>query len=211
MPRKLILLSLVLTSTLWSARTAILCAAAKGGAAAKKETRVADLLALPSDKYRVDPYLKIAQSLQVMGQKRACALIRELAVKEAKAKWPYTRTICLCRMLFKAKPKSKFRRAAIGGRFFPASTTYNDWPLEPIEIVDGVPFNVSMGVILGGEAELPGDYLRYCVEKCDWSKVRFRPKTMAEKEKALGRLLSSAKLKGKLREGDKEFFETQIK
>src|SRR5437868_5544038 len=95
----------------------------------QKAKRLADLLALPTEDYRVDPYLRAAQALQAMGREKGCARLRELAAKE---KYPYTRTLSLCRMLFQSKPKGTFRRAFIGGAFFAPGTDYTDWPSEPI-------------------------------------------------------------------------------
>jgi hypothetical protein len=174
----------------------------------RKEIRVADLVALPTDDYHVDPYLRSAQALQELGKEKACALVRELAIKDP---WPHTRTLALCRMLFQAKPKERFRRAAIGAASFPGGTEAEDWPSEPIEIVDGIPFLVTTDYLIGGFPEPPSDYLRYCVSKCDWIRVRYKPKSKEEKRKAVDKLLSYPKLKGKLGKDDRKFFENQIK
>jgi hypothetical protein len=173
-----------------------------------KEVRLAEPLALPADHYRVDPYLKAAEGLQAMGKEKAIPLLHKLASREA---WPYTRTLTLCRLLFEARPKSTFRRALIGGAFFPGGTDYKDWPLEPVEIVDGVPFLIAIGYGLGGFPEPPSLYVRYCEAKCQWSTFKFKPKSKKEKQKALDKLLSSPKLKGKLDKSDRAFFDAQIK
>jgi hypothetical protein len=175
---------------------------------APKAIRLADLLALPVEEYRSDPYIQAAQSLQALGKEKTSALLRELAAKED---WPYCRTLSLCRMLFQAKPERTFRRAAVGGVSFPGRTKYEDWPLEPLEIVDGVPFFVARCYILGGEPELPTKYVRYCIEECDWSTLKFTPKSKEEKQKALAKMLLAPRLKGKLDEDERETLEAQIK
>jgi len=132
--------------------------------AVPKEVRLADLLALPRQNYRVDPYLRVAEPLQAMGRVRAVKLLHELAAKDEK-QWPHTRTIVLCRMLFKARPQCIFRRAAIGGPVFVGRTSCQDWPSEPIEVVQGVPFLVSRGYELGGRPEPLAEYVRHCQEQ----------------------------------------------
>jgi hypothetical protein len=174
------------------------------------EVGVADLLKLPDeDDYKVDPYLRAAQSLQAMGEEKACKLLADLAVKQTRSE---TRTVTLCRMLFKAKSGGAFRRPLLGGPCFLAGgADANDWPLEPITIVDGVPFRVVRGYRLAGEAESSASYLVYCLTECEWNDFKFKPKSLKEKKKALESLLMSPKLKGKLKDGDKDFLEAQIK
>jgi hypothetical protein len=184
------------------------CRAADGDDAERpKEIRLADLLALPDREYRVDPYLKAAESHQSMGKEKAYSLLLELAAKDEFD----TRTVSLCRMLFQAKPKSTFRRTAIGAAYFLGGTDYEDWPLEPIEIVDGVPFRIVRGYLVLGKAEPLAAYLRYCREKCRWSSFKFKSKSRLDKQQALDKLLSSPKWKEKLEDGDRVFFEAQVK
>jgi hypothetical protein len=171
------------------------------------EVRLTDLLALPVNEYRSDPYTQAAHSLQALGKEKACALLLELAAKD---QYPYQRTLVLCRMLFQAKPKGTFRRAEIGLTFLPHGTTDGDWPLEPVEIVDGVPFFVARGYKLIGVAESATEYVRYCIKECDWSSRKFAPKSRDEQRKALEKLLSDPKLKGKLDKEERATFEAQI-
>jgi hypothetical protein len=206
--RRLVIQKALVPIVVFCATAAVPLGAAGQQAKPPKAARLADLLALPTEEYRVDPYIRAAQSLQAMGKDKACKLLGELAAKD---QHPYTRTLVLCRMLFKAKPKSTFRRAAIGAPVFPAKTEDDDWPNEPIEIVDGTPFLVASGYILGGLPERPSDYLRYCVGKCDWNDFKYKPKSKAEKQKALKKFFSLPKLKGKLDKSEREDFEAQIK
>jgi hypothetical protein len=179
-----------------------------GESGSRKEIRLADLLVLPDDEYHVDPYLRSAQSLQELGKEKACALLRDLASRDP---WPHTRTLTLCRMLFQAKPKGTFRRALIGAASFPAGTEDEDWPSEPIEIVDGIPFLITTDYLIGRFPEPLTNYFCYCASKCDWNQNRYKAKSKEEKRKGLDKLLAYPKLKGKLEERDRKFFEDQIK
>ena len=206
----------LLTMFLCGAAIVCWCAACHADEPAASEIGVTDLLLLSKDPYayKVDEYLEAARSLQALGKERACALLKELAAKEQLPKdygWPFLRTVTLCRMLFRAKPKGSFRRARIGAWVFVGKWDSDDWPLEPIAIVDGVPFLVTGGAMLGGQPEPPTSYVQYCIEECDWNDFRYKAKTKDEKRKALDSLLSSPQLKDKLEDGDKEFLEAQIK
>src|SRR5580698_8638352 len=112
------------------------------------------------EKYRADPYLAAVAELQNEGKKKAVAALAELAsVPDEKNGM---RAMLLCRMLFQAKPKGEFRCPLIGLPIFISPTKSDEWPLEPIEIVDGVPFLVVQGYLFGGEMETAVHYLDYC-------------------------------------------------
>jgi hypothetical protein len=201
---------LFLTAGLLLLSWAGLAAAEGKPAAATKELVLADLLALPTaDNYRVDAYLRAAERLQAMGKEKAAKLLRQLAAKDNK--YPFTRTLVLCRMLFKPRPKSSFRRAKVGEASFVGRTEDKDWPSEPVEVVQGVPFLVATGYSLGGLPEPPVAYVRYCEKACDWNTERFKPRSKKEKRKALETLLSLPKLKGKLDKEDRGVLEEQLK
>lgn len=168
------------------------------------------------DEYRVDPYLAVVARLRAAGKEKAAAVLR------AAAKDPVVgdlQIITLCRMLFTAKPKGEFRRAMIGAPTNLDGSAYwlgggsdlKDWPLEPIEFVDQVPFFVVAGYVLGGLAETPGQYLDYCLKECDWGATEFKPRTAAEKAKALEALLASKKWKKPLTDYERKFLAEQIK
>lgn len=167
-----------------------------------------DLPSIQDGDYRVDPYMAAASRLQALGKEKACKRLQALAEQDD---FPHGRVIVLCRMLFAKKAGSKFRRPEIGAASFLADTDYPDWPLEPIELVDGVPFLVTRGYSLGGHAEPSSVYLKYCMRNCDWSSVTFKPKSAAEKRKALEKLLSPKKWKQPLDEDDKKFLSSQIR
>jgi hypothetical protein len=178
-------------------------------ALADDQEKVPDPKDLPVQ-YRIDPYLAAVQSFQTMGKEKALVKLQEFAAKD-KATY-CTGTQILCRMLFKAKEGSSFRSARLGSGRKIGSTTLADWPLEPITIVDGVPFKVTVGFAksVSRPLERASDYVDYCIEECDWNTYKFTPKSIKEKRDALDKLLSTPKLKGKVSDRDQEFLEKQI-
>lgn len=176
-------------------------------AAAEDGIKLAELMDLPTTYYVVDPYLRAAQSLQGMGKEKACAKMRELAAKD---RCPHTRTLVLCRMLFKAKKESDFRRAYIGGPGFVDGGKPSDWPLEPIVIIEGVPFRVARVYVLAGQAEPLSDYLDYCIQECDWNDIEFKPRSKKQKQEALEKLPSTPQLKGRVTDHVREVLAAQI-
>jgi hypothetical protein len=112
----------------------------------------------------------------------------------------------LCRMLFVARPGSRFAPPFLGdpgflGKAGPSQVLTNglgslyfpSWPLCPIEIVDGVPFLITDGYLRQGiiQADEVKNYVSYCVKNCDWSQIQFAPKTVEQKAAALENLLAS--------------------
>ena len=165
-----------------------------------------DLPSIQGGEYKVDPYIVAASHLQVMGNEKACQKLQSLADKDDRG----ARVIVLCRMLFAQKAGADFRRPYIGGASFLADTDYPAWPLEPVELVDGVPFLITRGYLLGGEAESSSSYLKYCMRNCDWSNVWLKPRSPAEKRRALEKLLCSEKWKSPLDTRDRGFLPAQI-
>ncbi|HZU34578.1 MAG TPA: efflux RND transporter permease subunit [Gemmataceae bacterium] len=161
----------------------------------------------PSPAYRVDPYIAFAAHLQAAGQERAKKVLLDLAKDEQHG----DNTVILCRMLFTAKAKGKFRRMGLGGAWFLGNTDYADWPLEPIELVDNVPFLIVRGFTLEGLAEAPSSYVEYCVHNCAWRTQPFKSQTQSAKKKALKKLLASPKWRTPLPHTEKQFLADQIK
>ena len=134
------------------------------------------------------------------------------------------RTAILCRMLFTARPGSTFDRPSLlGGPSFlggaplreaPSSVEKNfiDWPSEPIEIVDGVPFAVVTGYTYEGhwDPRSAESYVRYCVKNCDWSSFHFSLRTEAEMRQALRKLIDSPKWRRPLEEWEQQYLTEQI-
>lgn len=168
------------------------------------------------DRYAVDLYLKTASLLQALGPERGPARLLELARSIDRlggAKWldDEGSMFVLCRMLFTARPGKEFRRPYIGGPTLFGRTTMADWPLEPIELVDGIPFLIVEGYTLGGVPEASERYVRYCREGCRWADTQFRPRTPDEKQRALSRLLADKRWKRPLDSGERAFLEDQIR
>jgi hypothetical protein len=172
------------------------------------------LTSVQSSAYRVDPYIAAAAALQALGKEKALQELRQLAREELKdhLRKGYGPRVCvLCRMLFTRRAGSTFMRPGLGAPILFGGTDASDWPLEPIELVNGVPFLITHGYLVGGESESPEAYLDYCTNSCDWSQVGFSPMSEAEKRKALDTLLSSKKWKSKLDSLDRNFLASQIK
>lgn len=169
--------------------------------------------------HKVDRYLRAAIELQALGKDLACdvllAFTKEYGdLKRLAEGKPVTlgyEIAVLCRMLFTNRSGSEFERPSLGGARFPGGTEYTDWPLEPIEIVDGVPFFISHSYIIAGRAFSPLIYIGYCMGNCDWSSYKFEMKSDAQKEEALKKLLVSPKWKQTLTPSDKDFFSAQIR
>ena len=152
-------------------------------------------------KYRVDPYLAAASKLQKAGKDKAIDALRKHG--------GFDSAVVLGRMLFTGKPKKQFHRAGIGGPVCLGGTKAEDWVLEPIELVDGIPFLIVRGYNLGGQPEVM--FLDRWVKECDWGTTQFKPRSAAEKKKALAKLLASPKWKRPLDKGEKAFLSAQIK
>lgn len=115
------------------------------------------------DWYRADSYMRVASQLNSFDEAKRTRLLE---------KWSKDyghQVIILCRMLFKAKADGEFRRPMLGQPVFINAPREGDWPLEPIAIVDNVPFLVVQGYVLAGVAESANKYLEYCLQNCDWS------------------------------------------
>lgn len=172
-----------------------------------------------NQEYKVDRYLRAAIELQALGKDLACDVLLTFTkqygdskdLTDGKLAIQGREIVALCRMLFAKRPNSEFRRASIGGAVFLAGTDYEDWPLEPIDIVNGVPFSVVSGYSLAGQAEPAYNYISYCLENCDWNPYQFDLKSEAQKQEALSKLLASPKWKQELTPSEQGFFSAQIR
>jgi hypothetical protein len=157
--------------------------------------------------YRAKPYIAVASDLQALGQSAACDTLMKVATTN-RSGWE---VIILCRMLFTNRPAGDFRRARIGAFNFVGDTDYADWPREPIEIVAGVPFFMATRCQGDGQPEPADMYLNYCMTNCAWSPQRYAPKTPAELQVALSKLIASTKWKVPLSAGEKQFLTHQLR
>jgi hypothetical protein len=113
-------------------------------------------------------YLSLAIEIQALGKEKAIVTLRDLAMRS-----DGTKVIPLCRLLFVAHEGRPFRAPAFGGPAECPRSDHGHWPLEPIAIVDGVPFLITDGYVLAGWPESGASYLEYCISDCLWNPERF--------------------------------------
>lgn len=190
-----------------SAGTILALFVATGGAAAQDvETQLRQLPKIAPLVYKAEPYVRAAMKLQSMTKDKAC----EAMLKVADGREHDDQIILLCRMLFTPKARGEFRSPRVGAAHYLAETEDEQWPLSPIELVDGVPFLISMGYRGSGIRERATSYLRYSIDNCNWNDYVFAPRSQQEQQRALGKLLASPKWKSPLDEPEKQFLESQI-
>jgi hypothetical protein len=175
------------------------------GHGADKKYSIAHIAEISPASYRAETYIQLASDLQKLDHREAIASLRRLATSDNDSH----QAIILCRMLFTARAKAKFRNPMLGRAGLFGGTELEDWPLLPIEIVDGVPFLVTRGYSLAGKPEAAEWYLDYCIAECEWSPARYSPKKPEELRAALRTLLASKKWKKPDKRLD-DFFAKQI-
>ena len=143
------------------------------------------------ERYQVDSFIREAVDLQALGQTAALEKLQAMARGETA-----DQVFILCRMLFTNRPGSDFRGPGLGQADFPDATFKSDWPLEPIALVDGVPFLLVQGYTVNGVSESGAEYLDYCEAHCVWSDYKYTVKTKHEEQTALSTLLASPKWGG---------------
>ena len=161
--------------------------------------------------YRVDPYISAAQRLQAMGQVAACNKLLALSQSDGPDDDDGEKIVVLCRMVLTNRPGSDFRSAWIGRPILLDGTDHSDWPLEPIEVVNEIPFSICMGYAIFATPEPPELYVRYCMTNCDWSSIRFEPKTKKQKQEALAKLLASPKWHTRFEQHPPDYLAAQIR
>jgi hypothetical protein len=163
-----------------------------------------------TETYRIDPFIRAAVAMQSLGPSAALNELRAMAHTESNA----ARISVLCRMLFTPKADSTLRPPFLGAPVFLDGTirltSTTTWPLEPIEIVDGVPFLIVKGYELAGLPENAEAYLRHCEENGEWSSVRYSKKTEKQKSDALEKLLASPLWKAPLGSSERAFLRDQL-
>jgi len=161
--------------------------------------------------FKALPYLQAAILLQKMPREDALKKLRGLA-KEEELNWKNDgmKVVILCRMLVAKKKDGQFRAPGLGYPACLGNSKPSDWPLVPIEIVDGIPFLVVRGYDGEGLPELAADYLKYCIGHCDWSNTRFALPSKDAQKNALEKLLALPKWKT-LSTYEREFLSMQIK
>ncbi len=158
--------------------------------------------------FKADNYLRAAISLQAMGREVACQALLASAKTNAQLDERY---FVLCRMLFTQRGTNQFRPPFRGTVRYVIGQA-GDWPLDPIELVDGIPFFLTAGSAGSGNRgpEFVESYLHYCMTNCDWNTYTFREATAKEKSDALAKLLSSDKVRRPLTDFFKKILQAQI-
>jgi hypothetical protein len=159
-----------------------------------------------SGSFQSETYIRLAAELQALGREAAELRLHEIA----RDKHSPGRAIILCRMLFEMRPGEEFRRPFVGGAVFMGGTGYSDWPLEPIELVDGVPFLVARGYFIAGHPESDDQYLNYCETHADWTDLQYAVPTKQQERAALAKLVTSPKWKRPLSDEEHQFLVRQI-
>lgn len=95
----------------------------------------------PRRQFKITPYVRAAALLQEMGKEKACKQL----VKLAKDDDEDGEVAILCRLLFSRKENKEFLAPLFGCPSYMGATTDADWPMSPIEIVDGVSFFIVAG------------------------------------------------------------------
>lgn len=182
---------------------------------------LSDLPSIESGHYKVDPYIQAAEQLQHMGQQAAIQQLYGLA-QNADSSPDFEseeKTVILCRMLFADAPNFKLQRPVwLGAAYFYGeehsreTTSYTNWPGEPIELVDGIPFAIVYGYSGGGvvNSHAAESFVQYCITYGAWSNYRFTPKSDAEKRAALKKLIASPKWRQPLKPPEQEYLTAQI-
>ena len=104
--------------------------------------------------YRVDPYIQAVAKLQSLGKEGAGKALVALAV-EPDSTERELKVLLLCRLLFAKKPGQEFRSPMLGIPVVIGESAENAWPLEPFEVVDGIPLRITRDYQLGGAQEHP--------------------------------------------------------
>lgn len=133
--------------------------------------------------FRSVRYLRTANALQKLDETARADALRRIAWDDR----DFLRVIILCRMLFTAPEGEVFKRPELGGPGGLGATNADDWPLEPIAVVDGVPFMVI--ACYAGAGMKKEDYLNYCLSHCNWTSNTFQEGSPGSRLEALERLI----------------------
>jgi len=157
--------------------------------------------------YGADPFIAAAVELQSLDHATALRQLHAMASEEHTP----ARVVVLCQMLFMPRPGAKFRRPGLGAAEYFGGTSSADWPNDPIEIVDGVPFLIVWGYTIAGMWATADSYVHYYEENGNWTPFRHQLTSAERKRSALRKLLASAKWKTDVDRAEREsFFRRQI-
>lgn len=155
--------------------------------------------------FKSEPYLLAAIEMQNLSSEKREAILKELSKPRAGYQ---EQVIVLCRMLYVANEGTVMRRAGLGGPSVLGGVDYKKLKCDPIEMVDGVPFLVVSGYILGGRPESAGEYLEYCIANCQWTDYRYGKRMGGDYKAAATKLIRN--WPKELGEHDKKFILSQV-
>jgi hypothetical protein len=133
--------------------------------------------------YKVAPYLRATVAFQRMGKDDACSTLHRIA-RGGKYE---NQVILLCRILLSKNEGEPFEPSRHGAEFlfgrlgnvgFLGGTDHSDWPLEPIELVDDVPFLIIGNCMYLGTPERAESYLEYYLENMSVALVTVERSTL---------------------------------
>jgi hypothetical protein len=159
-----------------------------------------------SGNFHAIAYVRLAAELQALSHEKALERIYEIA----RDRQSHGQAIILCRMLFEKRDGEEYRRPYLGDAVFMGGTNYSDWPLEPITLVDGIPFLITKGYILGGLPESDAAYVDYSVARATWTAFRFTVPTKKQEHAALTKVLFLPKWKKPLTEEERGMLAGQL-
>jgi hypothetical protein len=137
--------------------------------------------------YKPTPFVALAVELQSLGKDEAIIRLQ----RWASSKKYDEQVILLCRMLFESRKNMAFRAPMLGGAGFYGGTSEKDWPLEPIVIIDDIPFLIVSDYALFGHAEEAPPYLHYCLSNTDWASRHYHLVSRVDIETAFQKLLKA--------------------
>jgi hypothetical protein len=158
--------------------------------------------------FRIEPYLAVAKGLQQLGQDKAVVRLRKWAKSRKNTEIP---VIVLTRMLFEKKGGGEIRRPGIGGAAFLGGTNYEDWPVEPITLHQGIPILITQGYTLMGLAEPSEAYLDECLKNGIWRTVKYTEADHTRLEKIIEDFIRTTKWKQPLQADEESFLTKQAK
>ena len=188
------------------------------------KTPDADSLLDPYETYSIKKTLDTARGLQMDGREKAIAKLKMWAKANREPQswveadqdlksWVRVerdelRMIVMCRMLFKGEQAS-LRRPFIGHANFIGGTTYDDWPMEPVAIYEGIPILITQSYRVVGEV-LPAEaYLSYCVQQGSWVSEKYEDKNLEQINASLSSFLTATKWKKGLSNSERQFVMSQ--
>jgi hypothetical protein len=158
--------------------------------------------------FKSDRFLEVGEHLQFLGKKEACECLAELGSTSEDV----ITIVIFCRMLFHPPEKRPMPELTVGDPRFLGRTNKEHWPLEPIEIIDGVPFLIVRSYITGTfRVDAGKRYVDWYVEHWHWRESKYSKKSEKQKEVALEKLISKTRWVEPLSSYERAFLVDQIK